>query len=105
MPVTTVNSAGINWVKPSDRFIPKANAISKMPAMQSNTHAIARDPLVESGRVAARCAQAKFHRLLMKPQLIGPAGVGAASDRLEVLIVKVCRAGQAALAIPSVLLC
>jgi len=38
--VATVNSAGINRVKPSDDFMLKANAISRMPAMLSNAHAI-----------------------------------------------------------------
>src|ERR1700761_1558170 len=37
MPVMTVKSPGTHRVKPSDHFIPKANAISKIPAMPSST--------------------------------------------------------------------
>jgi hypothetical protein len=39
-PVANVNSPGIKRVKPSDHFMQKANAISRMPAMLSSAHAM-----------------------------------------------------------------
>src|SRR4051812_14600234 len=42
MPVPKVTSAGIKRVKPSDHFMQKAKAISRMPAMPRSAHAIKR---------------------------------------------------------------
>jgi hypothetical protein len=36
--VLNVNNAGIKRVKPSDRFIAKAKAISMIPAIESSVH-------------------------------------------------------------------
>ena len=39
-PVTAAKSPGTHCVKPSDRFMPKANAISSTPAAPSSSHAM-----------------------------------------------------------------
>src|SRR4029079_4695547 len=52
-PVASVNRPGINRVKPADHFMPKANAISRMPAILRNVHAMEFDPFVDRPTVMA----------------------------------------------------
>lgn len=44
-PVMTVSNEGINRENPAEDFIPKANAISKIPATTSNIQAIIDHPI------------------------------------------------------------
>lgn len=47
-PAAIVNSAGIKRVKPSDIFMHKANAISRMPATLNNAHAMTEIPFLSA---------------------------------------------------------
>jgi hypothetical protein len=72
-PVATVNSPGINRVKPSDHFMQKANAISRMPAMLSSAHAIETDPFINSPSVTggARFCESSIVRLVNRVEGFG----------------------------------